>query len=97
MKNGQNQSELGGLIDSPMDALKNFVKDKNIGYIRSLIILLEETYMQLVGLNDKYLSNNYLSPEICNRAVREVYAEMLKIEEKITFLSEYEKTLRLSK
>lgn len=90
----QIQTELGILIDSPMSVLKEHLRGKNIGYVRSLIVLMENTYHQLVNLKDTYLNSPFLSPEKIDSAVSGVYAELFKIEEKIAYLNDYEKTLK---
>ena len=85
------QTMIGKIIDLPMEEFKEeLVKQRvNIGTMKNLILNLESIYFELRNRKEAiikaYLENRLSSSE-AEDAVNGIYAEMIKIEEKITFL-----------
>lgn len=98
---GASESQFGCLIDGTIDELRKHVEDKDRGYVHSLIVLLEDTYTRLTKLKDEYIDRSIAATgkeavqEMFDTATKKVYVELLKIEEKITFLVGYEKQLSI--
>lgn len=90
---------LAQLIDGSADDFKLHLVGKNLGYVHSLTILLEQTYMQLVAMKNNYREKAIAEtdPEKVkelDEAYQHTINEMLKIEEKQTFLIQWENELK---
>ena len=80
------QSTLGVLIDSSMEDFKDSVSSYNVGVINSLILTFTEAYTELDGRKEAIMSSGEISLEDKEKAVKGLFSEMLKIEEKVTYL-----------
>lgn len=80
------QSTLGVLIDSSMEDFKESVSSYNVGVINSLILTLTEAYTELDGRKEAIMSSGEIYLEDKEKAVKGLFSEMLKIEEKVTYL-----------
>lgn len=92
------ETMLGRIIDLPMkDFEEELVKQKiNIGTMNNLILNLESAYNELRVRKDAILDAKLRgSVEIvkAETAVRGIYAEMIKIEQKVVFLKNKVKDL----
>lgn len=104
MKDNTIVSELGQIIDGSIDQLESHLEDKNVGYVHSLIILMENTYTQLLGIKSDYLekadkakeSGDTETEKKFNKALERLYVELMRIEEKTMFLVSYEQKHSLS-
>lgn len=89
------QSMIGATIDMPLELFKEeLIKQKvNVGTMRSLVIMLDTIYADLTVRKDSILElvlkkqRSKDDPEI-KSALEGIYAEMTKIEEKVTYLKE---------
>lgn len=88
------QSTLGVLIDSSMEDFKESVSSYNVGVINSLILTLTEAYTELDGRKESIMSSGEISLEDKEKAVKGLFSEMLKIEEKVTYLRKRVEDLR---
>lgn len=86
-------SELGILIDSPLEDFKKAVSEYNVGTLNGLINTLTCVYDELNGRKEVVLSSGSISLDQKEIATKGLFAEMLKIEEKVTFLRERVKDL----
>lgn len=98
---GKSQETLiGRIVDLPLeDFEKELIKQKvNIGTINNLILNLEGAYYELRTRKDAILDLVFKGgkskddPEI-KKSLDGLYAEMIKIEQKITYLKQRSKTL----
>lgn len=92
------KSMLGHIVDMSLeDFEKELVKQKvNIGVINNLIMLLSATYHDLVQRKDGVLDlvfKGVKKKEEVQPIVEGLYAEMTKLEQKITLLKEKSKKL----
>lgn len=92
------KSVLGRIVDMSLeDFEKELVKQKvNIGVINNLIMLLSATYHDLVQRKDGVLDlvfKGEKKKEEVQPIVEGLYAEMTKLEQKITLLKEKSKKL----
>lgn len=92
------KSVLGRIVDMSLeDFEKELVKQKvNIGVINNLIMLLSATYHDLVQRKDGVLDlvfKGVKKKEEVQPIVEGLYAEMTKLEQKITLLKEKSKKL----
>ena len=91
-------STFGKIIDMPLvDFERELVEQKvNIGTINNLILNLESVYFELRMRKDAILKATFegtISHEESNKAVNGLYAEMIKVEQKITYLKQRSKEL----
>lgn len=92
-------SALGKLIDLPLDQFQSEIEQEqvNVGQCHTLILNLEAMYAELRGRKDLLVERSVSADDKENReiekAVESVYAELFKIEQKVTYLKEREKTL----
>ena len=89
-------SALGRVIDQPMKDFKKYLKEEhvNVGTMNSIILYLNSAYADLRQRKDT-LMKSFENPEISKKekrdiekAVRSIYAELIKIEEKVVYLQE---------
>lgn len=91
---------LGKVIDMTLaDFEKELIEQQvNIGTINSMILLLESTYHELAGRKDAVINlmfkegKSKKDPEF-KKALDGLYAEMIKVEQKITYLKQRSKEL----
>lgn len=96
----QNKSLIGRIIDMSLeDFEKELVRQKvNIGVMHNLELHLQGVYKDLVIRKESILkrcdegSLNINDPEV-DKALKGLYAEMLKIEDKVVFLKKKHKEL----
>lgn len=94
------QSMLGAIVDMPIEKFKEeLIEQKtNIGTINNLILHLEMTYNDMRQRKDAVLKlvfegkNSKDDPDI-QKSLKGLYAEMTKIEQKITWLKDRSKEL----
>ena len=92
-------SALGKLIDLPLDQFQSEIEQEqvNVGQCHTLILNLEAMYAELRGRKDllveRSVSVDDKEKREIEKAVESVYAELFKIEQKVTYLKEREKTL----
>lgn len=95
-------SELSQLIDGNMLDFEKHLEKADYGYVKSLDVLLENTYLSLQKVKDAYLVKIDLpetdeeTREKLIKALDKVYAEMMKIEYKSLFLNDWLKKHALS-
>ena len=94
------QSMIGRIIDLPLeDFEKELIRQKvNIGTINNLIINLEGAYYELRVRKDAVIYlvfKNGMSKDDLNikKSLDGLYAEMIKVEQKITYLKQRSKEL----
>lgn len=94
-------SELGMLIDSSMDDFRQYVTSISMGEVNGLKVILENVYLSLIQIKNQYLDvigklreseddSDKKKLKEYNEAFDGVYAEMMKIEEKSCYLTEYQ-------
>ena len=96
----ETQSNIGKIIDMPLeDFEKELINQKvNIGTMNNLILNLEAVYYNLRVSKDSILDiilrgdKSKDDPEV-KKALEGLYAEMTKIEQKITYLKQRSKEL----
>ena len=92
-------SALGKLIDLPLDQFQSEIEQEqvNVGQCHTLILNLEAMYAELRGRKDLLVERSVSADDKEKReiekAVESVYAELFKIEQKVTYFKEHEKTL----
>lgn len=94
----QQNSMIGNIIDlSLKDFEKELIKQKvNIGTINNLILNLEGAYFELRTRKDAILKSNFegtIDSDKAESAVIGLYAEMIKVEQKITYLKQRSREL----
>lgn len=94
----KNVSMIGKIIDLPLKEFeKELVKQKvNIGTINNLILNLEGAYFELRTRKDAIIKarfNKSISEADSQSALNGLYAEMIKVEQKITYLKQRSKEL----
>ena len=94
------QSMIGKIIDLPLeDFEKELIRQKvNIGTINNLILNLEGAYYELRVRKDAVIDlvfKNGMSKDDLNikKSLDGLYAEMIKVEQKITYLKQRSKDL----
>lgn len=94
------QSTMGKIIDLPLDEFKaELIKQKvNIGTMNNLILNLESIYYDLRRRKDAVLDLVYKGmrkkeDQEVQKSLDGIYAEMTKIEQKVTYLKETVKKL----
>lgn len=94
------QSMIGAIIDMPMDEFeKQLIEQKvNLGIINNLILYLSTIYADLKTKKDGVLNlvfnGEYKKDDkVIKEALEGLYAEMTKIEQKVTFLKSKKKDL----
>lgn len=87
-------SSLGVLIDSPMEDFVKEVSDKNVGTLNNLILTLEGTYSELEARKEAMLNSDTIPFSEKGEATKGLFSEMLKIEEKVTYLKKRVKDLK---
>lgn len=97
-KSTDNKSMIGKIIDLPLeDFEKELVRQKvNIGTVNNLILNLSGAYNELRVRKDTLIKLSLKDPESrteVERLVKGVYAEMIKTEQKITYLKQRSKEL----
>lgn len=85
------QTMIGKIIDLPMKEFEEeLIKQRvNIGTMKNLILNLESVYFELRNRKDAILKMNFettISKAEAKDALNGLYAEMIKVEEKITYL-----------
>lgn len=91
-------STLGQIVDMPFEQFKEeVVKQKvSIGIINNLILMLSSAYHELKNRKEAVLDlvfTNKKTKEEVKPALDGLYAEMTKLEQKITYLKERSKDL----
>ena len=94
----EEQSMIGKIVDLSLeDFEKELVEQKvNIGTINNLILNLEAVYFELRSRKDAILRANFngtLQRVEAEKAISGLYAEMIKVEQKITYLKQRSKEL----
>ena len=97
-KNVKQVSTLGQIVDMPFEQFKEeIVKQKvSVGVINNLILTLSSSYHELKMRKDLILDSvftNKILKEEATPALNGLYAEMTKLEQKITYLKERSKEL----
>lgn len=87
------QSVLGTLIDSPLEDFKKEVSKLNVGVINNLTLLMESCYHDLNTRRELIMSSPSISLDDKATASQGIFCEMLKIEEKVSYLKKVSKDL----
>lgn len=87
------KSELGVLIDCSIEDFEEAVSSYSVGVIKSLILTLNSVYQELSGRHEAVLASPTITLGDKETAVKGLFAEMLKIEEKVTYLEKRSKDL----
>ena len=96
-------ANLAKLIDSSEQEFRAFVGKQNLGFIKGLQILFENTYLSLANISkkvDKQMGNKRISKEsydTLDNLHAETAAEMIKIEVKQAILIEIENAIMASR
>lgn len=88
--------DLGTVVDSDLDFLKNHISGKDLGYVISLKKLLAIAFNELVLRKDGVIlkrkqfdkNGDKVSAEGCDIIVQQIYSKMQSIEDKHTYLSQ---------
>lgn len=94
----QATSMIGAIIDLPLSEFEEeLIKQKvNIGTINNLVLNLESMYFELRTRKDAIIKKSFehtLDSGEARVVVNGLYAEMIKIEQKITYLKQRRKEL----
>ena len=94
----QQPTMIGKIVDLPLeDFEKELVRQKvNIGTINNLILNLEGVYYELRTRKDAVLKMKFegaIKEAEAQNALNGLYAEMIKVEQKITYLKQRSKEL----
>ena len=98
-KKSESSSLIGRIVDMPFEKFKEELKKQhiNVGVMQNLILHLEAVYNDLRERKDIIISRSekgYItSKDEVVKAVKSIYAEMFKVEEKITYLKKHRKEL----
>ena len=97
-KQQEQPSMIGKIIDLPLEDFKAelVVQKVNIGTMNNLILNLESIYFDLRQRKDTILKMNFentIEKAEANDVLNGLYAEMIKIEQKVTYLKERVKEL----
>lgn len=87
------QSALGTLIDSSMEDFEKEVSKLNVGIINNLILLMESCYHDLNTRRELIMKSDSISLDDKAQASKDIFCEMLKIEEKVSYLKKVSKDL----
>lgn len=92
-KRPQNNSMVGNIIDLSLeDFEKELIEQKvNIGTINNLILVLGGAYNELRIRKDAVIRANFegtIEKEKAQEAIKGLYAEMIKVEQKIVYLKQ---------
>ena len=95
-KKKESMSAIGKIIDQPMSDFKKYLEEEhvNVGTMNNLIHYLNMAYADLRQRKDtimKPLDNKDISKKErreIEKAVRGIYAELIKIEEKVVYLKD---------
>lgn len=92
------KSMIGKIVDLPLeDFEKELVRQKvNIGTINNLILNLSGAYNELTVRKDTLIEMSLKdqdSKDEVERVIKGIYAEMIKIEQKVTYLKQRSKEL----
>ncbi len=87
----EEQSQVGALIDMPMDTFKNELVNQqvNVGIMSNMVHLLSSVYSDLNLRRNEFVkraTENIISKDEAKLSLEGVYAEMIKVEEKIVYL-----------
>ena len=97
-KFNDDKSMIGKIVDLPLeDFEKELVRQKvNIGTINNLILNLSGAYNELVVRKNNLIEMSLKDPDSkdeVERVIKGIYAEMIKIEQKVTYLKQRSKEL----
>lgn len=84
---------LGAVIDSKYEDFVEECKKLSAGEVQNLIFALSHTYADLVLRKDVILVGTDITLEEKQNTVLRIYAEMQKIEDKVTYLRKRAKEL----
>lgn len=87
------QSALGVLIDSSMEDFKKEADKMNVGTINGLVLLMSSAYSELNARREAIMASDTISLDDKTEAVKGLFCEMVKIEEKVTYLRNRAKDL----
>lgn len=97
----EEKSMLGKIIDMSLeDFEKELIEQQvNIGTVNNMILLLESAYHELTGRKEAILKLKFskeeksISDEEADKVIQGLYAELIKIEQKVTYLKQRSKDL----
>lgn len=97
----EEKSMMGKIIDMSLeDFEKELIEQQvNIGTVNNMILLLESAYHELAGRKETILKLKFskeeksISDEEADKAIQGLYAELIKIEQKVTYLKQRSKDL----
>ena len=100
-KKNQSITAIGQIVDQPMEEFKKSLEEQhtNVGTMNNLIHYLNGAYADLRQRKDtimKSLESEDITPKDrkeIDRTVKGIYAELIKIEEKVTYLQDKVKEL----
>ena len=100
-KKNQSITAIGQIVDQPMEDFKKSLEEQhtNVGTMNNLIHYLNGAYADLRQRKDtimKSLESEDITPKDrkeIDRTVKGIYAELIKIEEKVTYLQDKVKEL----
>ena len=100
-KKKQSITAIGQIVDQPMEDFKKSLEEQhtNVGTMNNLIHYLNGAYADLRQRKDtimKSLESEDITPKDrkeIDRTVKGIYAELIKIEEKVTYLQDKVKEL----
>lgn len=100
-KKNQSITAIGQIVDQPMEDFKKSLEEQhtNVGTMNNLIHYLNGAYADLRQRKDtimKSLESEDITPKDrkeIEKTVRGIYAELIKIEEKVTYLQDKVKEL----
>ena len=87
------QSALGVLIDSSMEDFKKEADKMNVGTINGLVLLMSSAYNELNVRREAIMASDTISLDDKTEAVKSLFCEMVKIEEKVIYLKNRAKDL----
>jgi hypothetical protein len=87
------QSALGVLIDSSMEDFKKEADKMNVGTINGLVLLMSSAYNELNVRREAIMASDTISLDDKTEAVKGLFCEMVKIEEKVIYLKNRAKDL----
>lgn len=80
------KSELGVLVDSPIEDFEKEIEKHNIGYLVSLRSILVRVYSELNSRQEVIVSSKTIPIEEKEAPLKGLFSEMLKVEEKVISL-----------
>ncbi len=87
---------MGDIIDAPFEDFEKTVVSYPLGVISNLIVYLESAYFTLKDRKDAIISlvkKHIKTKEEVTETLEQLYAEMVKIEEKVVFLKKRKQEL----